>query len=298
MELRVEQQLNPVADEVSAITAVVRPILVGVLYALKRQVVAEVGGYDRVRLFMLPRLHRPGDGDCGICFEYAVHDAVVNGQPDVLERIDQAVRVLYNVPGHELASILFGAEKTGSQQLIDTATDLLTNESRLMYGTRGQPVKLKNHINLIAAAFRRPVARVLLPMSIQGLWKADLFLGNSDTDKWVGTSVKITRQQLEAARGLRVGIVPCDEGRDDAPVKDEAKNLIICPLPYDGSFMETFYEGWTVVQQFIAADAQVPREVALPRPAQRQVARYLADRREFPVVDVVDALGLSLSRNC
>lgn len=36
--------------------------------------------------------------------------------------------------------------------------------------------------------------------------------------------------------------------------------------------------------------AYVPKEVALPRQAERQVAKYLADRRDFPVVDVVAAL--------
>jgi hypothetical protein len=68
------------------------------------------------------------------------------------------------------------------------------------------------------------------------------------------------------------------------------RNLIICPLPYDGSFMEIFYLGWEVVQQFLAADAQVPQDVHLPRPAQRQVARYLATRRDFGVLSVIEAL--------
>lgn len=54
--------------------------------------------------------------------------------------------------------------------------------------------------------------------------------------------------------------------------------------------MEVFYQGWGVVTQFIAADGVLPREVYLPRQADRQVARYLEDRREFPVVDVVEAL--------
>jgi hypothetical protein len=44
------------------------------------------------------------------------------------------------------------------------------------------------------------------------------------------------------------------------------------------------------VRQFIEADAYVPKEVYLPRQAERQVARYLADRREFPVLDVIAAL--------
>ena len=55
--------------------------------------------------------------------------------------------------------------------------------------------------------------------------------------------------------------------------------------------MEVFYLGWEVIQMFLAADAQVPTDAALPRPPQRTVARYLADRREFPVIAVVDALA-------
>jgi hypothetical protein len=112
-----------------------------------------------------------------------------------------------------------------------------------------------------------------------------------DTDRWVGTSVKINRSSLEPVRGLRVGIVPAQQGNTDKIVKDERKNLMVCPLPYDGAFVETFYKAWELVVQFLTADAQVPKEVYLPRPASRQVARMLAERRDFPVLDVIEALG-------
>jgi hypothetical protein len=290
VEIRVESQQNPVADEVAALFAVVRPILQGLLHALKTDVVAEAGGKDQVKLKMLPRLYRPGDGDCGICFEYAVHDAMRRSEPTILERVDSAL-TLCNIPGANLSSILFGAEKTGSQQLIATAREALTPSSQLMYGTRGRPAHLQRHLNAIAQAFRRPSTRLNLPQSISGIWKADLFLGKPDTDKWVGTTVKINPAQLQPARGLRVGIVPVKQGESDAVVKDESKNLILCPLLHDGSFMEVFYAGWIIVQQFIAADAKLPKEVFLPRPPEREVARQLAARREFPVVDVIEALG-------
>ena len=290
VEIRVENQQNPVADEVAALFAVVRPILQGLLHALKADVVAEAGGREQVKLKMLPRLYRPGDGDCGICFEYAVHDAMRRGDGSILERVDSALS-LCNIPGSDLSSILFGAEKTGSQQLIATARESLTPSSQLMYGTRGRPAHLQRHLNAIAQAFRRPKAGLNLPQSISGIWKADLFPGKPDTDKWVGTTVKINPAQLEAAKGLRVGIVPVKQGESDAVVRDESKNLVLCPLLHDGSFMEVFYAGWIIVQQFIAADARLPKEVALPRPADREVARQLAARREFPVADVIDVLG-------
>ncbi len=68
MKVRREKQINAVVDDVLALTAVVGPILAGVLNALKADVVAEAGGTTEVKLKMLPRLYRPGDGDV-VCAE-------------------------------------------------------------------------------------------------------------------------------------------------------------------------------------------------------------------------------------
>ncbi len=290
MQLRFQYQENAVADEVAAITAVVRPILEGVLFALKGDVVAEIGGHEYVKLKLLPRLYRPGDRDCGLCFEYAVHEALNRREPTVMERIHDAAHQYCNVPGTVPSSILFGLEKTGALNLIDTVKERLNEDSSLLAGIRGRPAKLRRHIDSIAAAFRRRDARDALPWSIAGLWKADLFVGYEDSDRWVGTTVKINAAHLEGARGLRIGIVPSRAGEDDRVRVDDSKNLVVCPLPHDGSFMEIFYQGWGVVQQFIAADAKLPKPVALPRHPDRQVANYLVDRREYFVTEVIDAL--------
>ncbi len=60
---------------------------------------------------------------------------------------------------------------------------------------------------MLSAAFNRPETRKALPSSISGLWKADLFFGTTDADRWLGISLKINPSQLEGARGLRIGIV-------------------------------------------------------------------------------------------
>jgi hypothetical protein len=289
VEIRSEVQQSAIADEVSALIAVVRPILQGVLFSLKKEALDDAGGLANIKLRQLGRARRAGDGDTGICFEYAVHDAIARGDAVVVERVADALDKC-KVPGSDLSSILFGIEKAGTQQLINTAADSLTDHSSLLYGTQGRPVKLKKHLSSAATAFRTRGRTSKLPQSVSGLWKADLFLGAVDTDRWVGTSVKINRSHLEPVRGLRVGIVPAQQGNTDKIVKDEKKNLMVCPLPYDGAFVETFYKAWELVVQFLAADAQVPKEVALPRPAARQVARMLAERRDFPVIDVIEVL--------
>lgn len=290
MRLLIETQQNPVGSEVLARIAIVRPILTALLTGIKNEVLSEIGGVENMKLFMLPRAYRDGCGDVGFCFEWAVHDAIRRQDPIVMERILTASR-LCRLPGKSFQSILFGVEKSGKTRIIDTANQLLTDDSRILTGAQAQPPKLKAYMNRLAAAFHRPETRAALPSSMNGLWKADLFFGSTDADRWLGTTLKINAKQLEGAKGLRVGIVPATQGSSDKVYKDDGKNLIVCPIPYDGSFMELFYTGWRIVQQFIAADAKVPQPVALPAPADRQVATELEMRREFSIVEVIEALG-------
>jgi hypothetical protein len=159
---------------------------------------------------------------------------------------------------------LFGLEKSGALQLIDSIGDVITRDARILAGTPGRPPKLRKHLNKIVGAFRNRRTRPALPYSIRGFWKADLVVGYPDAERWVGTSVKINPAQLEGAPGLRIGIVPTRQGRTDRVRLDENRNLVICPLHHDEDFMQVFYEGWRIVQAFIQADANVPREVALP----------------------------------
>ena len=286
-----EIQLSPVADPHSALIALVRPILYGLVYSLKHDVVSEVGGYENLKLKMLPRLRRASDGDVGICFEYAVHEAVRQRNPMILERVTDALSNHCKVPGNNVESILFGAEKSGSLQLIDTAHNVLTDNSRILTGRRHQPPKLKSYLNDIAAAFRLRSVRAELPESINGLWKADLFLGYTDSDRWVGTTVKINPTALEGAHGLRVGIVPAHYGTSDRIVFDQNRNLVVCPMPYDGSFMQFFYGAWRIVMQIIDADMNMPKELNLSEPLERIIADELVKRREYGVLDVIQALA-------
>jgi transposase-like protein len=95
-------------------------------------------------------------------------------------------------------------------------------------------------------------------------------------DHWVGTSVKYNPSRLEAAPGLRVAIVPTQSGRSDAITHDQQKNLIICPVPHDAKFMQTFHEGWRIVQALCETDfenAEGRRPAAVPAPRSRPRVR-------------------------
>lgn len=291
MEVREERQRSAVAEDVSALVAVTRPILAGLLHSIGEEFLAAHGGRENLRLGDLGRVRKANDGDLGVAFEYAVHDAIVNRTPVVMERVSEALRRC-RIERGDPASILFAMEKSGAKQLIETRRDLITNDSRVLSGNRGQPVKLQRYMNQLAAAFHRPTTRLALPRSIQGLWKADLFLGSTLPDHWVGTTIKINPRQLEGAPGLRIAIVPTSSGRSDAIRRDDQKNLIVCPLPHDFSFMQTFHEGMRIVQVLAARDFRMPTDAELPNPMHREVARIYVERRDFSVREVIDAVGL------
>lgn len=288
MQVQEEHQSAPIADHVSALVAVCRPIISGVLQSLSSEVAQGAGGRDKIPLHMLGRLRKSGDGDCGVAFEYAVHEAVLRKEPVVSGRVSDALKQC-KISRGDPASILFAIEKSGAKQFISTQLDLITENSRVLSGKQGQPIKLQKHLNTLAAAFRRPTTRLNLPQSIRGLWKADLFLGSTEPDHWVGTTVKINPNHLEAASGLRVAIIPSYSGKSDAIRFDGQKNLVVTPMPHDGSFMQVFYEGWRIVQSLCETDFKMPKEVDLPSPVHREVARVFVERRKFPVEDVVVA---------
>ncbi len=51
--------------------------------------------------------------------------------------------------------------------------------------------------------------------------------------------MKINPAQLEAARGLRIAIVPSQQGRSDSIYHNEAKNLIACGRGFAASATTT-----------------------------------------------------------
>jgi len=267
----------------------VRPILRATLFALQRDRIERLGGYERITLADLAREYREGAGDCGICFEYAVHEAIRNRDGQIHPLISEVLEDFCGIRAGA-DSILFGAEKNGALSLIETAAELLTEDSRILAGRIGQPPKLKRYLARLVRAFQSPEYRELLPASIRGLWRADLFVGSPEEDRWVATTLKINPGDLEGGPGIRIGIYP-ERRRGERPMRDDEKNLILCPLPYNAGFMELFYSSFFIVRQVLAADARVPKPVALPSADDQHVAAELVARRDFPLLEVLEALA-------
>lgn len=285
-------QEDQLADPVRAKLSMVVPILSATLFSLNRSRVERFGGYNRITLWDIAREFREGSGDVGICFEWAVHEALANHNETIHALASEVLKDFCGIGGGS-DSLLFGPEKEGAIPILESVRDSLSDDARIYVGNRGQPPKLRRYIPQIIRASRRNAERDRLPRSISGLWKADLFLGNASSEKWVGTTVKVNSDQLEGAQGLRIGIYPKRDAKD-TPRRDESLNLVRLPLPYDGEFMELFYKSFFLVRAFLKADAQVPRPESLPDAEDRFLTQELQSRRQFLAVDVIEVLrGMS-----
>ncbi|WIE75198.1 hypothetical protein [Curtobacterium sp. MCSS17_007] len=91
IQIRQEHQLNPVSEPVSALVAVTRPILVGLLHSIGEEYLEPHGGREGLRLKNLGRVRKASDGDLGVAFEYAVHDAVMRQEPIISDRVATAL---------------------------------------------------------------------------------------------------------------------------------------------------------------------------------------------------------------
>lgn len=264
------------------------PVFEATLGSLAKDRADRFGGYDKVTLADLARETIEGFGDAGICYELAVHQAIERRDPILHPLVSEVLEDLCGIPDGA-DSILFGPEKNHVIPILESTQEALTDESRVWVGNRGQPPKLKRYIPQIIRAFRRSDVRAGLPRSISGIWKADLFLGGKQKDRWMGTTVKINPDHLVAAQGLRLAVYPMRNDKDK-PRRDDDLNLVRIPLPYDGGFMESFYKSFYLSRAFLRADARVPKPIDLPDAEDRFVTKELESRRDFAVLDVLEVI--------
>ena len=206
MRYKVQSQRDVITERVRARYAMVIPILRGMFNATSAEILEAVGGREKVTLAVFARLYIEKAGDYGICFEYAVHQAIRKRDPSIHPLVSGVLNDFCGIK-NEAESILFGIEKNGAAKILETAKNSLTNESRVLVGKRGNPPFLKKRLGDIAKAFHSAKHRAKLPQSISGLWKADLFIGAPASEQWIATTLKTNRTHFEAAPGLRLGLV-------------------------------------------------------------------------------------------
>jgi hypothetical protein len=90
-QLSLAIQSEEVGEAVRARYAMVASILRAMLFSAYGQMVDALGGPTKVTLEQLARIYQEGDGDYGICFEYALHDSIRSRQASIYAAIEEVL---------------------------------------------------------------------------------------------------------------------------------------------------------------------------------------------------------------
>src|SRR4051812_1244542 len=106
-------QLDRIDDAVRSKFSMVVPVLEATLRSLNLERIERFMGVHTITLADLAREYREGDGDAGICYEYAVHHSIATENPLIYPLASEVLEEFCHIAGGS-NSILFGPEKDGT----------------------------------------------------------------------------------------------------------------------------------------------------------------------------------------
>jgi len=203
-------QQEPVDEYGRALYAVARSVLRALLDQLGPDDLADLNT-DRAdvtlrQLAKVARLDRDkgmrGDG-----FEWAVHEAIVGGEPTVIEPLANAMGRASKTlrTGEQPTSLMFGHERAKYLGFLDAVVEDAGEQALLLPDGSGRPFGFGPWVRVAAEGY---AAETRLSPRIQKVWKTDLFLGTQNDLHYAAATIKSNWKELEDGPGLRLGIVP------------------------------------------------------------------------------------------
>ncbi|MBD8611182.1 hypothetical protein IFT77_11850 [Frigoribacterium sp. CFBP 13729] len=286
-------QQEPIDEYGRALAAVGRSVLRALLDSLSvadlTDVNAEAGEVTMRQLAKVVRIDRDkgmqGDG-----FEWAVHEAIVGGEPRVTEPVAAALAKASPTfkSMSDPTSLLFGYERAKYLGFLEATVKAAGSEAVLLPDGQGHPFAFGPWVS-VAAEGKSAEAR--LKDRIKSVWKTDIFLSDQEELRYAAATIKSNHTLLEAGPGLRIGIVP--EATNLAPGTHRREGLWLAVLPDRDGFMALFHDGFQAVAEAMDTLGKMSRGKYYMKPSvsgqkmQAQLEKYPTAK----VVDVVDALN-------
>lgn len=242
-------QSEPVDEYGRALYAVARSLLRAQLDQLTTDDLTDLN-CDRSDVTMrqlakLARLDRDkgmrGDG-----FEWAIHEAIIGGEPRVTRMLaDTMARVSPVFKGIDKpTSLLFGYERAKYLGFLDAVVSTAGEQAVLLPDGQGRPFFFGPWVTVAAEG---QASEPRLAERIRKVWKTDIFVGDQAKLRYAAVTIKSNWKQLEPGRGLRIAIVP--EAPDRPTGVRYQDGLWVATLPDPNGFMGLFNDAyWSVAE--------------------------------------------------
>lgn len=248
------------------------------------------------QLAKVVRLHRD-KGARGDGFEWAVHEAILGGEPRVTDLVMEAL--LKTSPKSFRSttvptSLMFGHERARHLGFAEAVVNNASGDAVLLPDGQGRPFAFGAWVPIAAKGVH---AEPILGDRIKQVWKTDLFLGGEDKDKFAAATIKSNWHQLEDGRGLRVAIVP--QARDLRPGYQRWKSLHLVALPDPDGFMGLFNDAYEAVAEAILTVGKHDRGHYYYKPSAKaqKIQAQLEKFERVKVTEILDALNEAAQQN-
>lgn len=285
------EQTEPVTERGRAMYAIARSIVRAHIDSLSDEDLEDLNTQlQDVTLRQLSKLARierdkgiKGDG-----FEWAVHEAIVGGEPSVTNAIAAATRKASKfVPDREPNSILFGQERAKYLGFLDAVVSDAGKASFLLPQGNGRPYRFDKWVSVAAQGH---LSEDNLEARIKKIWKTDVFLSAKDDVRHLAATIKSNYALLEGGEGLRIGIVPASKERLSAKQVewDPKTKLWVVTLPDPNGFMGLFNDAYHAVSRAIlrmGKQPQLPYYIK-PSPEAQKIEDQLVKFKAARAIDV------------
>jgi hypothetical protein len=229
-----------------------------------------------------------GDG-----FEWAVHEAILGKESQVIETIALALqRASRFIKISEPNSLMFGFERAKYLGFMDAVVDDAGEDAFLLPEGSGRPFKFGPWV---ATAAQGQVSEPYLPDRIKKIWKTDLFVSAIDDPRYFAATVKSNYSLLEGGRGLRIGIVPegANVGHHAGVRYDNKLGLWVVALSDPNGFMGLFNDTYMAVGRAMCTlgKQEPPTYWTKPSAKAQKVQFQLEKYPEARVVEIESAMN-------
>lgn len=293
-------QREPVDEYGRALYAVSRSVLRAHFDELSHTDLEDLN-CDRVdvtfrQLSKVARLHRD-KGARGDGFEWAVHEAIVGGEPRVVDLVSEALKKVSpkSFAGIDMpTSLMFGHERARHLGFTEAVVNNASGDAVLLPDGSGRPFAFDSWIPVAA---RGVAGEPFLRDRIKKVWKTDLFLSGADKSRFAAATIKSNWHQLEDGKGLRVAIVP--QAVDLRPGYQRWKSLHLIALPDPDGFMGLFNDAYEAVAEAILTAGRHDRAPYYYKPSAKaqKIQKQLEKFETVKVIEILEALNDAAQQN-